>query len=234
MQFFIFILLICLFIFFHCVYVLAKDDLIFLRRDVTMEKLFNMIFLGSFIGLFGARLFYGIAEKNIISNLLVFLLIPYFPGLSLLGGVLGIIVYILFLTKYGEEKLPLLRICDFFSIAFLISLPVGFLGLLIFSEKSGEIIKLGMQAAAYFVSFVTFLKFFLPWLLSGKFKEGTITFLFLILFSTISLILNAFTNINVLTYLKNFENIILILMLILSSGILVWHEGLLLKTRKGK
>lgn len=236
MQFFIFILLICLFIFLYCVYVLANDDFIFLRKDVTMEKLFNIIFAGSMFGLLGARLFYGFSAKAIFSNLLVFLLIPYFPGLSLLGGVVGLGVYILFLMTRKKDALPLGRMSDFFSIAFLISLPIGFIGMMMFSEKSISILKLGIQAASYFILFIIFLKFFLPQLLSGKFKEGTISFLFLICFSVVSLISNIFSVTNVLSYFKNFENIILILILLLSSWMLIRHESLLLKikSKKGK
>ncbi|KKQ32547.1 MAG: hypothetical protein US48_C0022G0007 [Candidatus Levybacteria bacterium GW2011_GWA2_37_36] len=235
MQFSIFILLICLFISLYCVYVLANDDFIFLRKDVTMEKIFNMIFLGSFSGLFFARLFYGLFyEKNIFSNPLVFLLFPYFPGLSLLGGVVGIGVYLLFSMKRRENPLPLGRICDIFSIAFLISLSIGFVGFFMFSEESMGTVKLGAQAVAYFILFVIFLKFFLPRLLNGKFKEGTITFLFLICFSMVSLIFNTFAKISILEYFKNFENIISILILLLSMGMFVWHEGLLLKIRQLK
>lgn len=238
MQFSIFIFLICLFIFLYCVYVLANDDFIFLRRDVTMEKLFNMIFLGSFSSLFFARLFYGLFyENNIFSNLLVFLLFSYFPGLSLLGGVVGVGAYLLFSMRRRENPLPMGRICDFFSLAFLISLSIGFVGFLMFSEESIGTVKLGVQAVAYFILFIIFLKFFLPRLLNGKFKEGTISFIFLICFALVSLISNAFAKINVLAYFKNFENIILILILIFFAGILIWHENLLLKIKyfkKGK
>ncbi|MDP2585515.1 MAG: prolipoprotein diacylglyceryl transferase [Candidatus Levybacteria bacterium] len=238
MQFSIFILLICLFIFLYCVYVLANDDFIFLRRDVTMEKLFNMIFLGSFSGLFFARLFYGLFyENSIFSNPLVFLLFSYFPGLSLLGGVVGISAYLLSSMRRRERSLPMGRICDFFSIAFLISLSIGYIGFLMFSEKGAEIVKLGVQAISYLMLFIVFVKFLLPRLLSGKFKEGTISFLFLLSFSMVSLILNAFSRISILEYFKNFENIILILILIFFAGILIWHENLLLKIKyfkKGK
>ena len=42
-------------------------------------KLFNMIFLGSFVSLFASRFFYGFFHsKNILAIPLVFLLIPYF------------------------------------------------------------------------------------------------------------------------------------------------------------
>src|SRR3989344_7996860 len=166
MQFFIFVLLICLFIFLYCVYVLTNDDFIFLRRDVTLEKLFNLIFISGLTGLFVARFFYGFSAKGIFANPLVFLLFPYFPGLSLLGGVVGIGVYLLFSMKRRENPLPLGRICDIFSIAFLISLSIGFVGFFMFSEESMGTVKLGAQAVAYFILFVIFLKFFLPRLLN--------------------------------------------------------------------
>jgi prolipoprotein diacylglyceryltransferase len=234
MQFFILVLLICLFIFLYCVFVLANDDFIFLRRDITMDKIFNIIFLGSFISLFMSRLFYGFFYNNIVFlNPLKFLLIPYFPGLSLLGGVVGIIIFFIFLKNREEKQFPLERIGDFFSIAFLISLPIGFVGYYIFSEKA-DIIKLSVQALIYFVLFIIFLKFFLPKLLSGKFKEGSVTFLFLICFSIINLIFNIFLKVNILQYFKNFENILLIVILLLSSGMLVREENLLSKIRQLK
>jgi prolipoprotein diacylglyceryltransferase len=235
MNFFIFILLACLFIFLYCVYVLANDDFIFLRRDVTMEKIFNIIFIGSLASLLVARIFYGISVKSIFVSPFTFLLIPYFPGLSLLGGVVGIGIYLFFIVKRRENSFPLERMCDFFSIAFLISLPVGFLGYLLFSEGSAEMIKLGAQAFVYLGLFIIFLKFFLPKLLSGKFKEGTITLFFLIFFSLVNLIANAFLEINALEYLKNFENIILILIFLLSIGKLIWYEGpSIVQFKKGK
>lgn len=235
MQFFILILLVCLFIFLYCLHVLASDDFIFLRRDVTMERLFNVTFLGSFLSLFSARLFYGLFHaKDIFSNLLVFLLFPYFPGLSLLGGIVGIGVYFLFLATRKKDPLPLGRIFDFFSIAFLISLPVGFVGYLLLSEKNILAMEAGVQAALYFVLFIIFLKFFLPRLLSGKFKEGTVTYLFLICFSWVTLISNAFPKISILDYFKNFENTILILIFFASVGMLIRHENLLLKIKQFK
>lgn len=232
MQFFILVLLICLFIFLYCVYVLANDDFIFLRRDVAMEKLFNIIFLGSLSCLFWARLFYGFHAKSILSNPFVFLLFPYFPGLSLLGGVLGAGATFLFLATRRNNPLPLGRICDFFSIAFLISLPVGFIGYIMFSEEGTSIIKVGSQAAAYFILFIIFLKFFLSRLLNGKFKEGTIALIFLICFSVISLISNAFPKISVLDYFKNFENLILVAVFFVSAGFLIKQEALLSKIKK--
>lgn len=216
-------------------YVLANDDFIFLRRDVTMEKLFNLIFLGGLISLFFARFFYGLLyQKDILLNPFVFLLFPYFPGLSFLGAVVGAGAYLFFLMKRQKNPLPMGRIADFLAIAFLVSLPVGFMGYLMFSGESRGIVKLGAQAASYFILFIIFLRFFLPRLLNGKFKEGAITLIFLICFSIVSLIVNAFPKISIVEYFKNLENIMLILILLLSLGALVWHENLLLKIKQLK
>jgi prolipoprotein diacylglyceryltransferase len=233
MQFFIFVILVCFFIFLYCVYVLSNDDFIFLRRDVTMEELFNMIFLGSLISLLISRLFYGFSHGDIFTNPLVFVLFPYFPGLSLPGGVVGIGGYLMFLKTRKEKSLPVARIADFFSIAFLISLPIGFLGYLMFSQHV-MFIKLAVQAATYFILFIVFLRFFLTNLLNGKLKEGTITCLFLICFSAISLISNVFSKISVLDYFRNFENTVLILILLSSAIFVVTKEKLMEKIWKPK
>jgi len=215
------------------VYVLANDDFIFLRRDVTMDKLFNIIFLGSLISLFTARLFHGFFyAKSVLANPLVFLLFPYFPGLSLLGGVMGTGAYLLFLTTRKKDPLPLGRMADFFSIAFLISLQIGFIGYLMFSEQGVLVVNAASQAAVYFVLFIIFLKFFLPQLLNGKFKEGTITFIFLICFSMVSLISNAFPKVTALEFFKNLENPILIIVLIVSAFFLTKQEALLSKVKQ--
>ena len=231
MQFFILVILICLFVFLYCVYLLANDDFIFLRKDVTMERLFNIVFLGSLSSLFFARLFYGFHTKGILANPFVFLLFPYFPGLSLLGGVLGVGVTFLFLASRRKNTLPLGRMSDFFSIAFLVTLPVGFLGYFLFSEDGFPVIKAGSQVAVYLILFIVFLKFLLPQLLNGKFKEGTITYFFLISFSLVSLISNAFPTINILDFFKNLENLILLAVFIASIALLIKQEGLLSKIK---
>lgn len=234
MQFFILVLLICLFVFLYCVHVLADDDFIFLRRDVTMEKLFNIIFLGSLISLFFARLFYGLFHaESILSNPLVFLLFPYFPGLSLLGGVIGAGAYILFLTTRKKNPLPLGRMADFFSIASLIALPVGFLGYFMFSEMGFSFQRALSLILIYFILFIIFLRFLLPRLLSGKIKEGSIALLFLICFSIIYLV-NNFTGHGgkIFNFQLIPENFILILILISSAVFLIRQEDLIEKVKE--
>lgn len=233
MQFFILVLLICLFVFLYCVYLLARDDFIFLRRDVAMEKVFNIIFIGGLISLFFARLFYGLFEgKNVLSNPFVFLLFPYFPGLSLLGGVMGAGVFFGFLASRKKDSLPVGRLADFFSIAFLITLPIGYLGYYMLSENGFSVIRAGSLVITYLILFVIFLRFLLPNLLSGKFKEGTIALIFLVSFSLINIASNAFLKMSILDFFKNPENLILIAGFFASSAFLTKHEDLFSKIKK--
>jgi len=232
MQFFIVALLICLFVFLYCVYLLAHDDFIFLRRDVTMEKLFNLVFIGSMFSLLFARFFYGIFNsQNVFANPFVFLLFPYYPGLSLLGGVLGTGVFFGFLAINKKNNLPLRRLADFFSIAFLITLPVGFLGYFMFSEDSFYFVRAVSMIVTYLILFIIFLRFLMPQLLNGKFKEGTISFLFLISFSLVSLV-EKFVDRAGKAFTFTIEDFILIVMLIASSVFLIKHENLLSQIKK--
>lgn len=233
MQFFIVVLLICLFVFLYCVYLLANDDFIFLRRDVTMERLFNNVFVGALFSLFFSRLYYGLFQgKSILSNPFVFLLFPYYPGLSLLGGVLGIGLFIGFLAIRRKNNLPLERMADFFSIAFLVTLPVGILGYFMFSDDGFSVVRAGSLVITYLVLFVIFLRFLLPSLLNGKLKEGTIAFMFLACFSIVSIISNAFGQINILDFFKNFDNLILIAILFSALGLTIRQENLITKVKE--
>ena len=196
-----------------------------------MERLFNIIFLGSLSCLFFARLFYGLIHKKaIFANPLVFLFFPYFPGLSLVGGVLGAGVFFGFLATRKKE-LPLGRLADFFSIAFLGTMPVGFLGYFMFSEDNFPAIKAGGLAITYLILFLVFLRFLLPQLLNGKFKEGTIALLFLVSFSVVNLISNDFVKTSVLNYFRDLENITLFLVLAVSIVLIFVQENLLSKVK---
>jgi len=234
MQFFFLILSVCLFIFLYCIYTLSNDDFIFLRRDVTLEKIFNIIFTGSLVSLFTARLFYGFSYgKTDFLNPFIFALFPYFPGLSLVGAIVGAGAYLVFLKTRSKNLLPSERIADFISISFLIALPVGFIGILLFSGGK-EMLMLGLQALLYFVLFIIFLNFFLPRLLYKKIKEGTITLLFLIFFALINFVFSALSAVNPTECLRNFENVVLILIFVVALGLLFKHEQILKIIKFGK
>lgn len=227
MQFFILVLVICLFIFLFCIYFLSKDDLVLLRKDVSMEKFFNTIFIGVLICLIFARFFYSLFHaKQFPTNPFVFLLFPYFEGLSLVGGVIGAGILFLYLSFGRKKLLPLGRMSDFCSIGFLITLPVGFFGYFMFSQDSFSLIRTISLMVVYTILFSIFWKLFLPQMINGKLKDGTITFLFLICFSLVSFISNIIGNFQEILTL---ENMILSIMFLVAVVSLVTNEKLISK-----
>ncbi len=188
MNFLFVILIFCFFFFLYVTYLLSHDDFVILRRDVSMEKIFNAAFLSSFVALFSARLIYVLFHpNNLYFHILGFLLFPYFPGLSLTGGVLGGFGFAAFYLK--SRKMPIGRVMDFFSFGFLTTFPLGIaLSLLISRQKlSANFI---FPVVLFVAIFIVFLKFVLPRSLGGKLRDGSLTLLFLISFSGFYFIIN--------------------------------------------
>src|SRR3989344_2886665 len=109
MQFFIFVLVICLVLFLYRIYHLANDDYVLLTKNITLEDIFNAVFVCSLVSLLFSRFFYVFMNPNpVFLNPLGFLLFPYFPGLSLtgvlIGGILALFLYI------RIKKFPLGRV----------------------------------------------------------------------------------------------------------------------------
>ncbi len=227
MQFVIVVFFICFFIFLFSLYLVSRDDFVLLRKDVSLEKIFNLAFSVSLLTLFLSRFFYGIFySKSILANPFVFLLVPYYPGLSLTGAVVGgALVLVLLLWV---KDMPIGRILDFFSISFLSSLPIGILGyyLLLLGREA-----LDPKPIALFVTYVlllgVFVKIILPYLLANKLKDGTLGLLFLVSFSAISLIGNKVTKIKNITF--TLEDLVLALVLLVCLGFIVRQEDLLWK-----
>ncbi len=171
----IILLIIVLFIFLFCLYVLAKDDFVLLRDNATLDKVFNIAFSSAFFGLFTSRFFYVIFHYNPkFLNPFVFLLFPYFPGLSLIGGILGIIFFVYFYCK--SHKIPQYRMIDIFSLAILCSLLSGFL------IASFNIILVAVLAILFIASLRIFQK--------GIFNDGGLGFFILFSFSLFYLLIN--------------------------------------------
>ena len=79
---------------------------------MTLEVLFNVAFYTMGVGLLSARIVYIVLHFSFgFLNPLVFFLFPYFPGLSLTGGVVGGAVFVLL---YKRKRFPTGRIFDFF------------------------------------------------------------------------------------------------------------------------
>lgn len=118
------VLLTGFFVFLFTLFAMARDDFVLFRRNVDMEKVFNVAFLALGIGLFSSRLFFVIFNfKPVYLNPLAFLLFPYFPGLSLPGGILGLGLGLIFILS--GKKYPEGRIFDFFMLSGTVAMIVG-------------------------------------------------------------------------------------------------------------
>lgn len=112
------ILFAAIIIFLFSLFVLSKEDFVFLRRNVDLATIFDIAFFVGLGGLFLSRLVFVLTHfSNAYFNPLVFFIIPYFPGLTASGLLIGgsIVLYIIAMRR----KLPLGKLFDVFSLALL-------------------------------------------------------------------------------------------------------------------
>lgn len=174
----------CLLIFLFIVYQLAKDDFIFVRKDVNLESIFDAIFIGFFCALFFARLFYVIFYFNQkFLNPLVFLAIPYFPGLSLIGGIIGVLLFSFFLSK--NKKFPAKRFLDVLGISFLCSFSIGIFLEALVTVWSNRLLAAEEVGRSFFG--IAFFIFLLIMFFKNSWREGSAAFLAIFFYALLSL-----------------------------------------------
>jgi len=158
MHLLILVILLCFFIFLFALFVLTRDDFVLIRKDVTLDVVFNISFVAFAVSLTSSRILYVILNPSSdFLNPLVFLLFPYFPGLSLLGAVAGGVLFLVIICK--QLKLPIGRLIDYFSISFLSSLPIGIIGYFLLEGenlfKMGPIILVLVYTVLFFILIIT-------------------------------------------------------------------------------
>ncbi len=221
MQIFFVVLIICLILFLFRLYHLGNDDYILIKKNVTLEQIFNCAFICSFFALFSARLFYVIFHPiPVFLNILGFILFPYFPGLSLVGGLLGGALALYVYSR--RRKFPIGRVFDFFTMSFIFTLPIGLVGYFILSRDftPGGIVRL----IIYLVIFVSANIFLYPKAPSLEMKEGTSSILFLIFFSLTALLSSAIDHPGVGYFTTHLENFIELAILVFSVILLLRQE----------
>jgi len=232
MQFLILVILLCFFIFLFALYLLTRDDFVLIRKDATLDMTFNMAFITFAVSVLSSRILYITLNPSLdFLNPLVFLLFPYYPGLSLLGGAVGGVLFLLLISK--QQKFPMGRLLDFFSISFLSVLPIGTIGYFLLGRQNLFTIAPISLVLVYTILFFIFIKILLPRLLSRRLKDGTIGLIFLICFAVISLVGNFIGRVGNLLNL-GLEDLILIIMLYASLVFLFRQEKLLTKIKKFK
>lgn len=226
------ILILSFFIFLFCLYALCRDDFVLLRKNIALEWLFNQAFLTIAAGLLFSRLTYVFSHFDPqFFNPLVFISFLHFPGLSLTGGILGGILYMVILAR--NKKAPFEHIIDAFSISVVAALLWG-LVINIFSTKASfkelTFTFLLIEFAIYMILFVVFFKLFQK----ARFKEGSIALLFLVFFSLLSFGWDILVKKSSILAGKAYEDYLLIIIFLISAFLFVKEEGLLkgLKLKK--
>lgn len=230
MEFFFVFLVIAFIIFLFCLYATGRDDIVFIRKNVTIEHLFNIAFLSAVFGLISARLIYALFSLNQeFFNPLVFVLFSYFPGLSLIGGVSGAALFILFFTR--RRRIPTGRVFDYVALALLSALPFGYIGTLFLQENLNFFESIYLPIIYIFL-FLFFLKFLYPRTLRNDLKSGTLGMFFLLTFSFISLVIGTKIRKGDVFFFLSVEDILAFVLFIASIIILIKQEMISIPGRK--
>ncbi len=208
-------------LFLYTLYKLVKDDYVFIRRNISLEEVFDITFASVLICLFFSRLLFLISQKLNWGFSLVSFFSPSMPGFSLTGGVIGGILAIYFIGKY--KKVPLGRLFDFFTLAFLISLPVGYLFLSAFLKRE-EVIIYFLQALLYALVALFFSRILLGRLMRRTLREGNLSILFLLFFSLMSFFTSMINKRFEFNQLHSIQNILLGILFIFSLFLLFRQE----------
>lgn len=229
MQFIPEIVVICLIFFLYSVFVFTKDNFVLLRKNVTLEQLFNIAFSNFFFSIFCARIVYILEHLSInYLNPLVFLLFPYFPGLSFAGGIAGCIFFLWYSTK--KKKLPFLNIFDIFSLSLFLSIPIGML-----------LITLGnfiiLRRVSYVFIWSSLAEFILLASMSllftkNKFKDGSLGFLIFSFITFTQFILRMFLRSKANYFRLDSEDILLAVITIILLIFCIRQESLQSVTKK--
>lgn len=150
---FIGVIVSCIFIASFCLFRLGSDDIVLIRKGISLEELFNLAFFCGFIGLL-----VGVLAKSFI--------------FSILAGIIAI-------TFFARRKrFPIGRIADIFSVTVLCAVPVSFFAFAFF-QHTDKFLYLFSAIFSLFL-FLFFLIILFPKTLRGDLKDGSLTFLFLV------------------------------------------------------
>lgn len=203
------VLLVSLFLFLFFFFLFTKDDFYFIRKGIVMDQLFDILLKGIFFSFIISRVVFVIFHfKLSYLNPLVFFLVPYFPGLSLFGGIVGLYVSLPLFTKH--KKLFMWRLLDYVSLSILPVMPI----ILIFLYNNVYLFIL------YLVLFLMCVTMVFPVYTRGELREGIISLFFLVMFSLISLLYDIF-----MLYSKNVllqkEDFLLLALFFISAMMLI-------------
>lgn len=221
MYILILIQIVCFLIFLYNIYYFSHEDFVITRRDIPMEKIFNIAFLGGFIFLFFSRFFYILFNPfPHYLSVIGFIAYPYLPGLSLIGAMS--LTPLLLSFYFKAKKLPVGKMLDLFSLSFLGVLPLGFL--LVFIKQLGKTdLIFNVLFISSFILLIIFKKIIYKFAESGEIKDGSFTLILIAIFSLIYFLVKLFTNLENFVFLQT-ENIFLFITIFSSIVLLINHE----------
>jgi len=219
-----------LFVSLFCLYHISREDFVFIKRNVTLEDLFNITFIIFFVGLLFSRVFYVVFHfAPGFFNPLVFFLIPYYPGLSFMGGVIGGVLALLYITK--KRKLPIKRILDFVGLSFLAGLPVGFVGSLFLASKVHFFVHLFLPVLFFVIFLVTYL-FVYPRVITKELKPGMLGTSVLIVTSFVVFFISMISHIDHNVFFLQPEDSLSISVFVLSLGYFMRQELFVVRPKR--
>jgi hypothetical protein len=215
------VILVCFFLFLYIVYYLSRDDFVLTRNDIPVTRVFSLVFLTGIVALFAARFFFALAyPASLLLNPLGFLAFYHDFGLSLVGAMMGVEVFIYLYCLY--KKMPAGKIFDLFSLAFIGVLPVGLIINFIFSLGRVELFTNLLFIFSIFLVLL-FGKVIYPFSAKGEIKDGSLGFIFVAIFSFLYFLTKLFLNLKDFSFL-NPESILLLIMLFSSLILLLNQE----------
>lgn len=221
MSFFFVVIIICFVLFLFRLYHVANDDVVLAKKNISLEQVFNAAFVCGLASLLFARIFYVILNPDpVFLNPLGFIVFPYFPGLSLMGGVVGGI-FALFLYA-RSKKFPIGRVFDFFTVSFTFILPIGLMGYFLLSGdfSTGGAVKLALFTIIDLAANL----YLYPKASSLEIKDGSTSILFLIFFSLTMLLTNAIDNQGIYNFIHHKENLVYLAFLVIGVGLFIKQE----------
>jgi len=215
------IILLSFFLFLFFLYYFTKDDFVIIRKDVPLDRIFSMAILTGLVALVSARFSFVIFNlKPEFFNPLVFFAIPYYPGLSLFGGVTGGSIFVYIYAFY--KNIPIGRVFDLFTMSFIGILPIGLLINIIFL-RGREPVILNIIFVSSIIIFFIFNRLIFPFSSKGEIKDGSLGLIFILILSFIYFTSKLFLDIKKFSFLSP-ENIFILIVFFTSLVLIINTE----------
>lgn len=201
-----------------------------MRRNVALEDLFNLAFIALFAGLFFSRLVYVVFNfAPGFLNPLVFFLVPYFPGMSFMGGLAGGVGVVIYFSR--KRKWPTKRILDLMAIAFLAGLPIGYVGNLFIMGRISYFLHFFLPVL-FFLIFLLMYFLVYPRLIRREIKPAMLGTSTLIIVSFVIVLVSVIFHLNAEEYPLQLSDSIALIIFVVSLVYFIKQDLFVIKVKK--